>query len=1034
MDAGTHITLQAAFVVALCLCWVGGCRQEQARHQEEPRPASCPETRKVEPPLANVSPEHETLEYWLTRNETYGPLDEPLLGPEAVQRHVLALRQPYDGEPLGQADLIAPVDREALQRQVDERLAYMKEQLLAEELVDSKGNPIESTELNSFEPHASIDVMSEWRVVEKLKALRCGPYEGSLHKVPVDPDFDRNRCSTMRDGEVVELLARWPNGMYLARTPYTLGWVNEDGLSSALDREQTATRLEKSDLRPFTRRAVLTEAFSMLGEPYGWGGIEGGYDCSRFLLEVFGRFGIDLPRHSSRQAMAGTFSVDVSDVEDLNEKRLLLEAAARRGVVLLHFPGHIMLYLGTTEDGVPMAIHAFSEFLTPCEGTEWETTNRVDLVAVSDLSLGEGSSRRDFLSRITRVTVLGKTPGPELVADAELRPNAPVSLPQGRCTDTKQTAIFHSPHRPSSSQPLRVVVTSERDPGLASLVLFAPDGSIVTPEQHLLDGPPHSRWVEVSEPETGRWTAVFADGDQIAACERIGVAKHPVRQPKRPSPGPAWETNGKWSRDTENLYAAFVEQLFREPTAEDVTWPVLQAVIAERDRNLLYDHHSPGEDEGLNLEPDCADLPYYLRAYFAWKLRLPFVYRLCTRGRKNKAPRCEPNVLSNLEAVPGKDDATAFRRFVRRLAGTVHSSSPRTLPDDDDTDLYPLRMTRDALRPGTVFADPYGHVLVVARWKPQGVTDYGVLIGADAQPDGTVGRRRFWRGSFLFTPKSDVVGAGFKGWRPVQYDPASAQGTALGEPRDGQAAVEGESGPVTVPQPWKIASNDALRKAGGIRAWSDTQYQGTADDFYSTIEGMINPRALDPVRMQISLVDALEESAQRRLSSVQNGEDFMKAQRYETIEMPHGAALFLTTGPWEDYSTPSRDMRLLISIDAVVSFPEAVAAHPDRFGIREADRDRSVREVKDVLETELQKRTFEYVRSDGSTWKLTLADLVQRMKAMEMAYNPNDCAEIRWGAPEGSEERTTCARRAPAEQQARMEKYRAWFATRERPG
>ena len=26
------------------------------------------------------------------------------------------------------------------------------------------------------------------------------------------------------------------------------------------------------------------------------------------------------------------------------------------------------------------------------------------------------------------------------------------------------------------------------------------------------------------------------------------------------------------------------------------------------------------------------------------------------------------------------------------------------------------------------------------------------------------------------------------------------------------------------------------------------------------------------------------------------------------------------------------------------------------------------------------------------------------MSALEMAYNINDCAELRWGAPEGSEE------------------------------
>jgi len=995
--------------------------------------------------LANVSSEQETLEYWLARNEGYGPLDETLLNKEAVRRHGLALREPRDGEPIGQADLLAPVDREALTAQVDERLAYMRGRLDADELVDSKGNPVDSGDIATFEAPASIDAVDEWIVVEKLDPLRCGPYDGGLYTVPVDRDFDRNRCSTMREGEVVQLLARWPNGMYLARTSYTLGWVTDSALSAALDREAIEGRLEREELLPFTRRALLAEAFSILGEPYGWGGKDGGYDCSRFLLELFARFGIDLPRHSARQAMAGTFSVDVSTVEDLNEKLLLLEAGARRGIVLLHFPGHIMLYLGTTEEGVPMAIHAFSEFLTPCEGTDLETINRVDRVAVSDLSLGGGTSRRDFLSRVTRMTILGRTPGPALVADAELRPSAPISLPEGRCADTKRTAIFRSPHRPNASQPLRVIVTSERDPGLASLVFFAPDGSQVAPEQHVLDGPPYSRWVEVPEPEVGRWTAVFADGDQVHACERIGVAKHPPQPPPRATPGPAWDVDWKWERDTENLYAAFIEQLFREPAGEDITWTRLQDVIGERERNLLYDYRLPGEDARLDLEPDCADLPYFLRAYFAWKLRLPFVYRMCTRGRKDTPPVCEPAIFSNLDAVPGTNDVAAFRRFVRRVAGTVHSSSPRTLPGDDQTDLYPLRMSRQAIRPGTVFADPYGHVLVVARWKPQGVTDYGVLIGADAQPDGTVGRRRFWRGSFLFTPKSDLVGSGFKGWRPVRYDPPVVQNPALVEPEDPQPEEprEGLEGPqeeleaepeaAAPPQPWKIATNGELQKVGGIRGWADAQYEGTADDFYAAMEGMINPRALDPVRMQTSLVDALEESVQRRLSSVQNGEDFMKAQHYAAIEMPRGAALFLTTGPWEDYSTPSRDMRLLISIDAVVSFPDAVAAHPERFGIREADRDRAVQQVRDALATELKERSFEYTRSNGNPWKLSLADVVARMKAMEMAYNPNDCVEIRWGAPEESEERTTCKRSPPREQQTRMQTYRHWFATRQRP-
>jgi len=463
MDAGTHIAFRIAVAAALCLVSVSGCRNEGPEVAEAPpRPDWCPETRRVDPPLANVSPAHETLEYWLARNEVYGPLDEPLMDAAAVRRHQLALREPREGEPIGQTDLLAAVDREALQTQLDERLDYMRRKLEADELFDSNGKTIGGDLLASFRAPASIDVMDEWRVVEKLEPLRCGPYDGGLYTAPIDQDFDRNRCSTMREGELVQLLARWTNGMFLARTPYALGWVRSDALSSAIDRDEVEARRQAVELRPFTRRELLTKAFSVLNEPYGWGGKGGGYDCSRFLLDVFAPFGIDLPRHSARQAMAGTFSVDVSGVGDLNEKRLLLEAAARRGIVLLHFPGHIMLYLGTSEEGAPMAIHAFSEYLTPCVGLDLETVNRVDRVAVSDLSLGAGSSRRDFLSRITRITVLGKTPGPALVADAELRPNAPVALPQGRCADTAQTAIFRSPQRPDSSRPLRVIVRGAR--------------------------------------------------------------------------------------------------------------------------------------------------------------------------------------------------------------------------------------------------------------------------------------------------------------------------------------------------------------------------------------------------------------------------------------------------------------------------------------------------------------------------------------------------------------------------------------------
>ena len=54
------------------------------------------------------------------------------------------------------------------------------------------------------------------------------------------------------------------------------------------------------------------------------------------------------------------------------------------------------------------------------------------------------------------------------------------------------------------------------------------------------------------------------------------------------------------------------------------------------------------------------------------------------------------------------------------------------------------------------------------------------------------------------------------------------------------------------------------------------------------------------------------------------------------------------------------------------------------------------------------------------TPKKTLKDVVDRAAEFEMAYNPNDCAELRWGAQENSQEAATCKRHAPQAQRAKM--------------
>ena len=104
----------------------------------------------------------------------------------------------------------------------------------------------------------------------------------------------------------------------------------------------------------YTPRTIITQAFKFLNAPYGWGGMFGEQDCSKFLQEVYASAGIMLPRNSGDQEQAAkpliTFEYGIKErIANLTQK-------GEPGTTLLHLPGHIMLYLGSYK-GVPYMIH-----------------------------------------------------------------------------------------------------------------------------------------------------------------------------------------------------------------------------------------------------------------------------------------------------------------------------------------------------------------------------------------------------------------------------------------------------------------------------------------------------------------------------------------------------------------------------------------------------------------------------------------------------------------------------------------------------
>jgi hypothetical protein len=629
----------------------------------------------------------------------------------------------------------------------------------------------------------------------------------------------------------------------------------------------------------------------------------------------------------------------------------------------------------------------------------------------------------------------------------------------GACDDAADVAVLPSPITPWKGAPLRVLFVVDK-PLEGELSLIAPDGRPAVRSRERHGGPPYFWFAEVKSPVAGTWRATLARERAAAGCGAV-TRDIVVRgdRPARPgmAPGSVWPVRGAWNRTTENLFSAWIEKLFDDPVEAAPSWPALHEVLRDPSRNVLFNHLGLGEDTmKMVLRPDCADLPYFLRGYFAFKLGLPFGYSKCTRGGGGRPPRCPewwniqneepaalpPDHVAGPQRIAPPEQASAsrglfglfrqpaappaapepiaplgapskprslaasFGAYMHTVAGGVHSGSGRTALNDNNTDYYPVTLNAETLRPGAVYADPYGHILMIVRRLPQSDDAAGLIFAVDGQPDGTVARKRFWRGNFLFAQDPALGGPGFKRFRPVVRD------------RNGGL---------------RRLTNDEIAKHPHYADFSLDQSRLGTEDFYDRMDDVMSPSPLDPLRAMKEAITSLEEQVKTRVTSVENGRKWQNNGRGEA-SMPDGPAIFETTGPWEDFSTPSRDLRLLIAIDVVRGFPDRVARRPERYAM---PKDRSVAEVKaelqNVLASELAARTFSYPRSDGSSWTLALKDVMERAVDLEMAYNPNDCVELRWGAPANSDEASTCKRHAPPAQRAKMTKYRAWFHERRRP-
>ncbi len=439
-----------------------------------------------------------------------------------------------------------------------------------------------------------------------------------------------------------------------------------------------------------------------------------------------------------------------------------------------------------------------------------------------------------------------------------------------------------------------------------------------------------------------------------------------------------------WTDADERAYSEFIQEIGDS-----------QCRTVDSCLHGAWNPFAAGDSDDVEFHSDCADLPYVLRTYFAWKRGLPFSYeseveprghtrdiRYTTDGNEVSA---RADVLSN--SISGYSLLNVVR-------DAVSSASYRIHPDVEtpfEPDMYSPLIQQKSIRPGTMVYDPNGHVATIYRIFPNGRLEY-----FDAHPDESVTRGFF---DERFVRSRPDMGAGFKNWRPAKL---------VGAKRRGDGAL--------------IGGHVELADNGEIADYSDEQYFGTGKkpddesdwseggftldgqvmDYYDYVRARLAGGKLefDPVQEVRDMVDSncndLHYRSDAVILAIQTGLD----KHSEPDRLPPN--IYGTEGDWEIYSTPSRDARLKTSFkelrENVQRFVEFYKTHDVRLAYKGNDL---VDDLIAAYDNRAAACKLTYTRSDGSPVTLGYDDARRRL--FLMSFDPYQCIERRWGATDARE-------------------------------
>jgi hypothetical protein len=478
---------------------------------------------------------------------------------------------------------------------------------------------------------------------------------------------------------------------------------------------------------------------------------------------------------------------------------------------------------------------------------------------------------------------------------------------------------------------------------------------------------------------------------QLAALTKSAREKEMLRQTLRPANGPwAWKvTRETWTDEDEKGFEKFIVRI-AESDCKDV-----HSCLTSREANPDYYNRHP---TNIAFFADCADLPYVLRAYYAWQNGLPFSFPM----RLGYHPKSVGHAtrLVGYQVVerhditgPGPDVRLALHA-VSGFVSTEYFRSPPAYAGRLMNDYYPVRLSRESIKAGTVLFDPDGHVAIVYK-----VSDDGLIHYMDAHPDNSLSRGIFGRD---FARAEPPMGAGFKRWRPQKL---------VGARRAPDRTLHG--GKIELARDQDLADWSDEQYFGNQtprpKVWSEGRFalNGQSMDYHDYVRmNLAYPGfKYDPLAETRTMMRQLCRDLGYRVDAVDRAIKAGLHRRQQPDRLPKN--IYATSGDWEIYSTPSRDARIKSSFeelkDELARFIELERKRSSLLsysgaGLRE--------DLLAVYQDEAAACTIAYKRSDGSVKQLGFEEVKRRL--FNMSFDPHHCVERRWGADD-PEELSTCS-------------------------